>query len=430
MKDKLIKSTLILLVGGFITKILGMVIKMVMGRMVGSEVLGLYMMILPTFSLFIGLGQFGMPVALSKMVAEDKNNNKNLFFSIIFLLLVINTLLVIVIILIAPLLTKYLLKNNYLYYGILAIAIVIPFISLSSICRSYFFGKEKMIPHIVSNIIEDLVRLIVMIIFIPFFIKKGLSYLLCFLILINVISEATSILVLFLFLPKKINFKRSDFIPNKSYIKDSLSIGIPNTTGRLIGSIGYFLEPILLTNILNYVGYSSSFITREYGVLSGYVMPILLLPSFFTMAISQALLPTISREYSNGRKLNAKKSLRLGIFFSLIIGFIFTCLFVLFPDIFLKIIYHTSEGINYMKFLAPICLFQYFQAPLNSCLDATGRSKDIMIGNLLGMIVRSIFIVIFSLFRIGLWGLILAISLNVIIITIYDFIKVRSVFSK
>ena len=430
MKDKLIKSTLILLVGGFITKILGMVIKMVMGRMVGSEVLGLYMMILPTFSLFIGLGQFGMPVALSKMVAEDKNNNKNLFFSIIFLLLVINTLLVIVIILIAPLLTKYLLKNNYLYYGILAIAIVIPFISLSSICRSYFFGKEKMIPHIVSNIIEDLVRLIVMIIFIPFFIKKGLSYLLCFLILINVISEATSILVLFLFLPKKINFKRSDFIPNKSYIKDSLSIGIPNTTGRLIGSIGYFLEPILLTNTLNYVGYTSSFITREYGVLSGYVMPILLLPSFFTMAISQALLPTISKEYSNGRRLNAKKSLRLGIFFSLIIGFIFTCFFVLFPDIFLKIIYHTSEGINYMKSLAPICLFQYFQAPLNSCLDATGRSKDIMIGNLLGMIVRSIFIVIFSLFRIGLWGLILAISLNVIIITIYDFIKVRSVFSK
>ena len=430
MKDKLIKSTLVLLIGGFVTKILGMLIKIVMGRMVGSDILGLYMMILPTFSLFIGLGQFGMPVALSKMIAEDKNNNKNLFFSIIFLLLIINTLLVIVIILIAPLLSKYLLKNSYLYYGILAIAIVIPFISLSSICRSYFFGKEKMIPHVVSNIIEDLVRLIVMIVFIPFFIKKGISYLLCFLILINVISEATSIFILFLFLPKNISFKRCDFIPNKNYIRDSLSIGIPNTTGRLIGSVGYFLEPILLTNILSYVGYTSSFITREYGCLSGYVMPILLLPSFFTMAISQALLPTISKEYSNGRIKNAKKSLKLGITISLIIGFVFTCLFVLFSDVFLNVIYHTSEGVSYMKFLAPVCLLQYFQAPLNSCLDATGRSKDIMIGNFIGMIVRSCFIVIFSLFRIGLWGLILAISINVFVITIYDFIKVKNVFSK
>ena len=83
MKNKLIKSTLILLVGGCITKILGMIIKITIGRMVGSTVLGLYMMILPTFSLFIGLSQFGFPTALSKLVAEDKRNNKNLFFSVI-----------------------------------------------------------------------------------------------------------------------------------------------------------------------------------------------------------------------------------------------------------------------------------------------------------------------------------------------------------
>ena len=100
MKKKLIKSTLVLLIGGLATKILGMIIKIVMGRLVGSEVLGLYMIILPTFSLFIGLGQFGMPVALSKMIAEDKNNNKNLFFSIVFLLLIINIILVFIIFLV------------------------------------------------------------------------------------------------------------------------------------------------------------------------------------------------------------------------------------------------------------------------------------------------------------------------------------------
>ena len=53
MKNKFIKSTVILLIGGFITKILGMVIKIVMSRMIGTEGLGLYMMILPTFSLAI-----------------------------------------------------------------------------------------------------------------------------------------------------------------------------------------------------------------------------------------------------------------------------------------------------------------------------------------------------------------------------------------
>lgn len=430
MKDKLIKSTLILLVGGCITKILGMIIKIVIGRMVGSTVLGLYMMILPTFSLFIGISQFGFPVSLSRLVAEDKRNNKNLFFSVFVVLLLINLFLVVVIIIISPFLANNLLKNNDLYYGILAIGIVIPFISISSICRSYFFGKERMLPHIISNIIEDLVRLICVVLFIPFFVKKGVSYLVCFLVLINVISESVSALVLILFLPKKIEIKRSDLFLNKKYIKDSLTTCIPTTTGRLVGSIGYFLEPILLNNTLLSVGYTISFITREYGILSGYVMPILLLPSFFTGAISQALLPNISKDYANNRIDSAKRKLKLGICLSISIGLFFTCLFTVFPSIFLKLIYHTNEGINYMRFLAPICLLQYLQAPLSSCLDAIGKSSDVMIANIIGSITRSILLVAFSLFKIGIWGLIFAISINVLLVTIYDIYKVKKAFSK
>ena len=117
-----------------------------------------------------------------------------------------------------------------------------------------------------------------------------------------------------------LNITKKDLKPSKSYIKESLSIGIPNTTGRLVGSIGYFFEPILLTGVLIHMGYSSSFITREYGVLSGYVMPILLLPSFFTMAISNALLPIVSKDYSNKRYDNVKKKIMLAALISLIIG--------------------------------------------------------------------------------------------------------------
>lgn len=430
MKNKLIKSTLILLVGGFITKILGMIIKMVMGRLIGTQGLGLYMMILPTFSLFIGLGQAGLPIALSKLIAEDKNNNKKLFFSILPVTLFINCILVIIVIIIAPFISKYLLKNDDVYLGLMAIAIVIPFTSISSICRSYFFGKERMIPHVVSNITEDLIRLCAMIMFIPLFLKKDISYLICFLILINVISEGASILILFLFLPKKIIFTKDDFKPSKIYIKDSLSIGIPNTCSRLIGSIGYFFEPILLMNVLEHIGYPSSFITREYGVLSGYVMPILLLPSFFTSAISNALLPTISKDFAKIRKDSAKKKLKLGIGVSLVIGSLFTILFMIFPEIILRIIYKTSEGANYMTFLAPICLLQYIQAPLNSCLDAASKSNQIMKANIIGMITRTSLLVCLSFFNIGLWGLIIAISINVIVITVYSLKKVIDLFKE
>jgi len=162
MKEKFIKSTLILLIGGFLTKLLGMIIKIIMSRLIGTEGLGLYMMILPTFSLFIGISQFGLPIALSKLIAEDTKNNKRLFFSIIPITLIVNIVLIIFIILLSPILSNKLLHNPDTYYGILAIALVIPFTSISSICRSYFFGKERMMPHVISNLLEDVVRLLLM----------------------------------------------------------------------------------------------------------------------------------------------------------------------------------------------------------------------------------------------------------------------------
>lgn len=426
MKEKFINSVIILLIGGLLTKLLGMFIKIMMSRLIGTEGLGLYMMVLPTFSLFIGIGQFGLPTALSKLVAEKRKNNIKLFFSILPISLFINLLLIITIIVIAPVLANNLLHDPRCYLPILAIAVVIPFTSLSSICRSYFFGKEKMVPHVVSNLLEDIVRLTLMIIGIPFFLPKGLEYAVCYIILSNVISEGVSILVLFLFLPKKIQLKKEDLIPKKDYMKESLSIGIPNTTGRLLGSIGYFLEPILLTTTLLALGYSSKFITTEYGILSGYVMPLLLLPSFFTMAISQALLPVVSREYTRGNYTFVARKIKQAILYSLAIGIPVTIFFIIFPEFPLKLIYHTNEGISYMRFLAPVCLFQYIQSPLASCLDAMGRSRDAMIGTTIGVIIRSIFLVLLSLLNIGLWGLIIAISLNVLAVTFYSLKKVRS----
>lgn len=425
MKEKFIKSIFILLIGGLLTKVLGMIIKIIMSRLIGTEGLGLYMMVLPTFSLFIGLGQFGLPTALSKLIAEKKKNNIRLFFSILPISIIINIILIITILLIAPVLSKNLLHDPRCYLPILAIAVVIPFTSLSSICRSYFFGKERMAPHVISNLVEDIVRLSLMIIGIPFFLPKGLEYAVCFIILSNTISEFASIVILLIFLPKKVQIKKRDLIPKKDYMKESLSIGIPNTTGRLIGSIGYFLEPILLTTTLLSIGYSNKYITTEYGILSGYAMPLLLLPSFFTMAISQALLPVVSREYAKGNYDSVKRKIKQAIYYSLLIGIPVTIFFIFLPEIPLRFIYHTTEGTNYIRFLAPICLFQYIQSPLSSSLDAMGKSKDGMTATLLGQIVRLTFLVLLSLLKIGLWGLIIAISLNVLVVTFYSIKKVR-----
>lgn len=425
MKEKFIQSTLILTIGGLLTKLLGMFIKIEIARKIGSEGLGLYMLILPTFLLFINISQLGLPLALSKLVAEETRNNKKLFFSTLPILFIIHIILIIGIIFLSPFLSRNLLHNQDTYWSILAMALVIPFTTTSSIGRSYFLGKQKMLPPVLANILEDIVRLLLIQFGISHFLTYGLKYAACYLVLANIISESTSTMLFFFFLPKQIKIQKQDIIPNKKNMRDALHIGIPNTTSRLLGSIAFFLEPIILTHGLLKSEYSMSYITKEYGILSGYVMPLILLPSFFSQAISQALLPILSKEYAKKEQQKVKKKLLTAILITLGIAIPITTLLILFPTFFLKTIYHTKEGVPYIKLLAPICIIEYLQAPLSSCLDAMGKTKDNLIASLLGMSTRTILLYLLSPLKIGFLCLLIAISCNIIITTFYQIHQIK-----
>lgn len=425
MKNKFVKSTLILMLGGAITKILGMIIKIVTNRLIGVEGLGVYMLITPTFMLLIAIAQLGFPIAISKLVAEEKNNNKNLVFSSLPISLTINIIIMIILLFSSSYISNNLLHDKRTLYAIRSIGFVLPFISISSILRGYFFGKQRMFPHIISNVTEDAVRLITIIIGVPIALKKGIESAVSFIVLSNIVSELSSILVLFFFLPKNFKITKEDISPNKKNIKDILNISIPTTGSRLIGNIGYFLEPIILTFFLLKTGYANTYIVKEYGILNGYVMPMLLLPSFFTLAISQALIPIVSKSYSDNNIIYVKKKIKQSILFSSLIGIPATIIFILIPEIPLKLIYNTTSGSTYMKYMAPICLLYYFQAPLSSSLQAMGKAKDSLKGTIIGVSIKLIILAIGCNLKIGLWGLVISTCANIIVVTIYDLRRVK-----
>ena len=419
MKNKFIESTIILIIGGIITKVLGMVIKIALTRAISTKGIGIYSLILPTFNLFITLCSLGLPVAISKLVSEGKNNNKKLVLSIIPIMLFFNIILMLILFLIAPILSNNLLKNSITYYPIMAIGLTLPFICLSSILKGYFFGKEKMFPATLANIIEQVMRLALTIILIPKLMSYSLMIAITGVVLINILSEGISVIVLILFMPKNSNVKTSDFKWDINIIKDLLDISLPTTGSRLIGSITYFLEPIILTYVLTSVGYSNNFIAIEYGILNGYVYPLLLLPSFFTLAISNALLPVISNSFSRKDYKYTKYKIKQAIFISLLVGIPCTLLFMGIPDYFLKLVYNTNEGVGYLKVIAPIFLLYYVQGILTTCMQAMNMAKSAMMGTLMSSIVRIILLFILSYLKIGLWGLVISILINIVLVTIH-----------
>lgn len=418
MKEKFIKKALILALGGFITKILSMVIRIITTRVIGVDGLGLYMLVLPTFNLFITIATLSLPTAISKLVAEGTRNNKKLVLGFLPIAIIFNIFLIIIIIILSPFIANNLLHNEILYYPIISIGITLPFITTSSIIKGYFFGKEKMFPNVVSNMIEQITRIISIIFIIPYLLKINISYAVSGLVFINCLSESLGIVTLLLFMPNKTKINKNDIKPDLNNIKDIFSISIPTTTSRLISSIGLFLEPIIITFVFLKLGYQTTYITKEYGIISGYVLPMVMMPNFLSGAISNALLPTVTKSYANKKYKETKRKLLLACNLSLIIGAIFTIILFIFPKECLKLLFNTSLGSNYLKITSIIFLISYILNPLSICMQAMDKSKQLMKINIIGVIIKTSLLFILTYLDINMWPLIIACGVQYIYITI------------
>ena len=337
--------------------------------------------------------------------------------STIFISIILNITLIFIIFLIAPVLSSKLLQNKLTYLPIICIGFTLPFIGISSITRGYLFGKQKMLPHVISNTFEQIVRLIIIIFATPYLMKFGIEYAVAGLVAYNVISELLSIMILYFFLPKNFSIKKSEIKPDKYSIKNVMSISLPLTSSRIIGSLGYFFEPIILTQGLLLAGYTNTFITREYGILYGYSMQILLLPSFFTMAISQALIPVISKNYARGNYKYVKTKTKQACGLSFLIGLFITGIIFIFPDIFFKIFYNTTEGITYLRVMAPFFLVFYLEGPITSTLQAINKASSAFKITFRGIIYKSLILFVCCFLKIGIYSLVIPTIFNVFYVT-------------
>ena len=273
-----------------------------------------------------------------------------------------------------------------------------------------------MFPYMLSNFLEQITRMILILLFLDKFISIGLVKTICFIILINAVGEVVSQIVMIQFFPKyKINVR--EFIINKKDILNVMNTAVPATSSKIIGSIAYFLEPIILTNILLYVGYSKDYIIYEYGVINAYSLTLLLMPQFFTQNMSTALVPELSKYYALKDYKMCKKRIKQILIVSSTIGAISTLIISLFPSFFLNILYHTNEGIDYIRLLSPFTILFYIEYPLINALQALNKSKDAMRATIINSIVRLFSITIFSFMKIGMYSLLISIIINLVVST-------------
>ena len=423
-KNKFIVSTLILIIGGMLTKFLGFVIKVVYTRILNDDAISLYMLVMPTYSLLITTASLALPIAISKLVAEGKKAIK-LAFNTGIIIILVNFIIITIMILSSNFIANNLLNEPRSKYLLIACSLTLPFISISSLIKGYFFGKQKVHPYAISNVLEQVIRLIIIYLVLPILLEKSIMHAVIGLILLSIISEISSIIIFMFFMPKKFTITKKDISIDKVYIKDILNVSIPTVSSKIIGNIGFFFEPVILTNLLIFSGYTSKYVILEYGIYNAYSIGLLTIPAFFINAICQILVPEISK-YKNNYKM-IKRRIMQSVSFSFLLGTISSIIIFIFRDNLLFLVYHTSNGSNYIKVLAPAFVLFYLEAPLSSSLQALGKAKLSMKITTIGVIIKLFFLSILSLCHIGIYSLVISEIINIIVVVYLNIYYIKKI---
>ena len=169
-------------------------------------------------------------------------------------------------------------------------------------------------------------------------------------------------------------------------VNELLSLSLPMTGSRLIGSLTSFLEPMCLVLFAG-VLLQQQLITT-YGQLNGYVMPLLTLPSFATIALSNWLLPSFTYQASRHRMDHARKQFfQIGLC-CLGIGCASGLTLFCFAEPICQLLYHQTQMVGLLRSLALPFILYSIQPCLSSVLHALGQSQKAMIDTTCGCLTR------------------------------------------
>jgi len=436
MRQSFFYGTVILILAGAVTKVLGFAHRIVLSRIIGAEGMGLYQMVVPLLYFLITVTTFGLPVAIAKQVAETEaaqDSRKTRRYLLISLLLCtgISLLICTLLVLLARWVTTWMFADDRAHIVLLAAVPVIPIASISAVLRGYFQGKHNMIPTAASQLVEQLVRMALVVVMTISFLDQGVEYAAAGAVASIVFGEAAGLLYIFWQYRRSSQQTAARLLekPLLASVKQSgesfrqlLRVSLPVTASRLIGSIAYVLEPMVVPLALIIAGSQTQQATSLYGQFAGMAVPLLLFPTFLTYSLSISLVPAVAEAayQKNGRLVHRRIYQAMRI--SLVIGAPCTVLLYIFAEPLCGLLYHNREVGVLLRELAPFSVFLFFQGPLASALQGLDYANVVVRNTLIGAVVKTAAMFLFtSQPMFGIHGAVIALNLGITLVTLLHF---------
>lgn len=304
------RGAAILAVAGVGVRIVGAVLRIALAAIVGDEGIGLYQMAYPIYSSLLAISTAGIPVAVSKLVAENialrDYREAGRVFRIALLILSFTGLAITAILISgAERIAVAWGKDARAVYPLLAISPAIFFVTIMSALRGFFQGQQYMVPTALSQFVEQAGRVAAALILAVTLLPMGLEFAAAGAAFGAVAGGALGLAVLVvLYWRHRPRFQRQvrkqvrhNPAPFDLIVRRIFSLAVPITFGSLIMPLITLIDLTIVPRQLQAAGFTRDTATALYGQLTGMAGSIVYFPNVVTLALSMSLVPAISEAF-------------------------------------------------------------------------------------------------------------------------------------
>ncbi|MGI6141836.1 MAG: putative polysaccharide biosynthesis protein [Caldicoprobacterales bacterium] len=332
-RKSFVKGAAILAAAGLISKFIGALFRIPMMNIIGSTGMSYYQMAYPIYSFLLIISTAGIPTAISKMVAENialgNHRDAHRVFQLSVRLMLISGGIAFIIFAAGSKLTARIMGAEEAFYSILAISPSLIFVTLLSSFRGYFQGMQYMTPTALSQIVEQLGKLILGLWFASMYISRGPEYGAAAAVVGVTLSEGAALaLVMGMYRRKKRevmhNIRHSSRhryrMSNRSILSRLIFISFPITIGASIMPLVNVADSLIVVNRLVQIGFGEEQAKSLYGLLTGGANPLINFPAVLTIAMAMSLVPAISESYASKDYKSIGQKTETGIRLTLLLG--------------------------------------------------------------------------------------------------------------
>ncbi len=309
MANKFISGTLILTLSGFVVKAIGSINWIILSRILGGEGIGIYQMAFPIYLLALDVSSAGLPIAISIITAEkaakEDYAGAQRIFRVSLTMLCFTALFLSFVVFFGArfLIDEQIIRESRAYYSLIALAPAIFFTTIIAGYRGYLQGWQQMTPTAMSQIVEQLVRVVVMLGFAALLLPYGLDYAAGGASLGAGAGglAAWLVLIYFYYKLKRSLPKDGPVFPQEGIrhiLKRLIVLAIPISLSSIMLPVVSNLDLLIVPRRLEVAGYSTAQATELFGYLTGMSVPLINLATILTAAMAMSLVPAISHSFT------------------------------------------------------------------------------------------------------------------------------------